>query len=127
MPPPTPPSVNDGRMMIGKPSVVDRRDRLLHVAHVAALGHVAADLAHRVAELQPILGELDRVDRRADQLDAVLLERAVLAERDREVQRRLPADGRQQRVGPLALDDLLERSPGSAARRRCDPRSPGRS
>ena len=80
--------------------------RFRHRLDVDALGHVGADLLHRVAEQQPILGDLDRLDLRADQLDAVLLERAVLAERDREVQRRLPADGRQQRVGPLLLDDL---------------------
>ena len=45
------------------------------------------------------------VDRRANQLDAVLRERAVLAERDRQVERRLPADGRQHRVRLLAFDD----------------------
>ena len=78
---------------------------------VAALGHVRADLAHRIAELQPILGDLDRLDRRADELDAVLLERPVLAERDRQVERGLAADRRQHRVRPLAFDDLLERLP----------------
>ena len=44
--------------------------------------------------------------------DAVPLEHARLAELDREVERRLAADGRQQRVGLLALDDLLEHLDG---------------
>ena len=50
-----------------------------------------------------IAGELG-----ADQLDAVALEDAALGELDRQVQAGLPAERRQQRVGPLALDDLLE-------------------
>ena len=75
MPPPTPPSVNDGRMTSGKPSVSRELDRLGERARDAALRHVEADLAHRVLEQQPILGDLDRLDRRADQLDVVLLER----------------------------------------------------
>ena len=71
-------------------------------ARQAALRDVEADLPHRVAEQQPILADLDRVDLRADELDAVLGERAVLVQRHRQVQRRLAADGRQHRVGPLA-------------------------
>jgi len=46
----------------------------------------------------------------ADQLDAEALERAVLGERDREVQARLAAERREQRLGPLALDDLATNS-----------------
>ena len=65
------------------------------------VGHLDADLLHRVAEQQPILGDLDRVELRADQLDAVLREDALLVQRDGEVERRLAADGRQHRVGPL--------------------------
>ena len=109
MPPPTPPSVNDGRMMHGKPDAPRPPPSASSIERdVAALGHLDADLTHRLVELQPVLGDLDRLDRRADQLDAVLLEHAVLAELDGEVERRLAADRRQHRVGPLALDDLLE-------------------
>ena len=110
-----------------KAELLDRAKRFLDRADVAALGHVGADLAHGVAEQQPVLGDLDRGHRRADQLDAVLLERAVLAERDGQVERRLPADGRQERVGLLAFDDCCERLRGSAARRRCGRRARGRS
>ena len=72
MPPPTPPIVNDGRMTSGKPSVLRELDRFGQRARHAALRHVEADLAHRVLEQLPILGDLDRLNRRADQLDVVL-------------------------------------------------------
>ena len=111
MPPPTPPSVNDGRMTSGKPSVRASSTASASDAREAALRDVEADLPHRVLEQLPILGHLDRVDRRADQLDAVLLEHAGLRELDRQVQRGLAADGRQQRVRALALDDRRQRSP----------------
>ena len=89
--------------------LVDRGDRLLHRPARRRLSGTSAPISlHRVAEQQAILGDLDRLDRRADQLDAVLLERAVLAERHREVERGLAADGRQHRVGTLLLDDLRE-------------------
>ena len=48
--------------------------------------------------------------RGADQLDAVLLQHAVVGQVQRAVQRGLPAHGRQQRVGLLG-DDLLDRLP----------------
>ena len=82
MPPPTPPSVNDGRMTSGNPSVRARSSASAERARQAALRHVEADLAHRVLEQLPIFGDLDRLDRRADQLDAVLLQHAR-ARRDR--------------------------------------------
>ena len=100
--------VNDGRMTSGKPSVLRELDRLGQRARDAALRHVEADLAHRVLEQLAILGDLDRLDRRADQLDVELVERAGGGEIHREVERRLAADGRQQRVGTLALDDRGE-------------------
>ena len=108
MPPPTPPIVNDGRMMAGKADVVDDRQRLFERPGDAARRHLDADLPHRVAEQQPVLGHLDRVDRRANQLDVVLLEHAALVQRHRQVERRLAADGRQHRVRPLLGDDRLD-------------------
>src|SRR5690606_1020707 len=47
----------------------------------------------------------------ADQLDAVLLQHAVVGQVQRAVQRGLPAHRRQQRVGFLLGDDLLDRLP----------------
>jgi hypothetical protein len=99
-----PPIVNDQRETERARQV----DGFLQRARQAALRHVEADLAHRVLEQLAILGHFDCRDRRADQLDAVLLERAILCEIDCEIQRGLAADGRQQRVRPLPRDDRRE-------------------
>src|SRR5439155_1003456 len=56
----------------------------------------------------PVLGLPDRVELGADQLDPEPIERAVLRQRDREVQARLTAQGRQERLRTLALDDLRD-------------------
>ena len=72
-------------------------------------GHVSAPTdAHDLLELLAVLAALDRLDVGADQLDAVPLQHAGVVQRDREVQRGLPAQRGQQRVGPLARDDLLD-------------------
>ena len=92
---------DDGR----KADRVDDRQRLLERLGDAARGHLDADLPHRIAEQQPILGHLDRVDRGADQLDAVLGQDAALVQRHGQVERRLSAHGRQHGVGPLLGDD----------------------
>ena len=55
-------------------------------------------------ELLPVLRPADHVDGCADELDAELVEDAALRELDGEVERRLAAESRQQRVGPLALE-----------------------
>ncbi len=52
---------------------------------------------HRVFEQQAVFGLLDGAELRADELHAVLLEHAAVGQLDREVQRGLSADGRQQR------------------------------
>ena len=108
MPPPTPPSVNDGRMTSGKPSVLRQGQRLVERAREPAHRNVEPDFAHRVFEQQAVFGDLDGLDRRANQLDVVLLEDAGVGEVHRQVQRRLPADRRQDRVGPFDLDDGFE-------------------
>ena len=108
MPPPTPPSVNDGRMIAGNPVRLDDGERVGEVAGQAARRHLDADLLHRVAEQQPVFADLDGVDLRADQLDAVLREDALLVQRHREVQRGLSADGGQHGVGPLLRDDRFD-------------------
>ncbi len=75
-----------------------------------AARHPQARLLHRDAELVAVLGAADRLVVGPDQLDAVLLERAVLVQLLGEVQGRLPAERRQQRVGALAGDDLRDRA-----------------
>ena len=64
---------------------------------------------HRLAEEVAVLGARDGVVVGADELDPEALEGPVLVQRLGQVQRRLAAEGRQQRVGALALDDLRQR------------------
>ena len=70
MPPPVPPSVKLGRMIAGKPDLLQRRPRLLHGMDDRRARAFQPDLVHRLAELEPVLGLLDRLRVRPDQLDA---------------------------------------------------------
>ena len=79
--------------------------RLLQRVGEARAGHLEADLLHGGLEAVPVLGGRDRLGPRPDHLDAVALEDAELDQLHGQVQRRLPAERRQQRVGPLLLDD----------------------
>ena len=81
------------------------RERLVDRVRDARRRHAQADLAHRGLEPLAVLGGADRLDARADQLDAVRVEHAGFVELDREVERGLAAERREQRVGTLALDD----------------------
>ena len=108
MPPPVPPMVKLGRITVGKPDLVQRRQRLgealrrqfhhrivaavideiaggvLLLAQLAlqgdALGHVQADGDHRLLEALAVLGLVDGVGGGADQFDIVALQRADLAQ-----------------------------------------------
>ncbi|MPN06610.1 hypothetical protein SDC9_153866 [bioreactor metagenome] len=71
-----------------------------------------ADAGHGVLELQAVLGLVDGLGRGADQLDLVLVQHAVAPQVQRAVQRGLAAHGRQDGVGALLGDDLLDRLPG---------------
>ena len=106
----------------GKPSALapegerradDRRrepwHELVERADDDALGHGQSGRAHGVAKGEPVLGPSDRVEVRADQLDPERVEDALLAELDRQVERGLPPERRQERVGALLLDDRGER------------------
>ena len=101
-PPPWPPSVKAGRTTAGAgigAELVDRGDDLrLRCPQPAALDGVP--------EQRPVLGPADHVDARADQLDAELVEDARLGELDREVERRLAAERRQERIGALAAEHV---------------------
>ena len=90
----------------------DRRRRELDVGvgRDHAVRHGQADRLDRRAEELAVLGAPDRAEVGADQLDA---ERREL---DREVERGLPAERRQDRVGPLARDHLGDRLRRRAAR-----------
>src|SRR5690606_17381286 len=85
---------------------------LVHAVRDARLRRLQADAAHGLLELLAVFGLLDGFGVGADQLDTVLLEHAMLGQVERAVERGLPAHGGQQRVGALALDDLLDDLPG---------------
>ena len=109
MPPPRPPSVNAGRTMSGRPNASSAAwPRRRSVAIVLRAVRRPA-VVHRRVELLAVLGAADRLVGRADQLDAELVERAVLVQRLGEVERGLAAERRQQRVRALALDHLAHR------------------
>ena len=55
----------------GKPDFLDYRESLIDRLGDAARRHLDPDFAHGVAEQQPIFRDLDRIDGRADQLNAV--------------------------------------------------------
>ena len=68
-------------------------------------------IQHELLEDLAILALVDRLEARADELDVVLLEDAVVVQVDRRVQRGLAAEGRQDRVGLLLRDDRLDDLP----------------
>jgi hypothetical protein len=68
-----------------------------------------ADRDHRVFEARAIFGELDRVDRRAEEFEPVPFDRAVIREFDREIESGLSTERGQQGVRPFARDDRFER------------------
>ena len=79
MPPPVPPSVNDGRMIAGNAVMLEQLDRLVEALGDSARGDAQARCGAIASREQPaVLGDRDRVRRRADQLHVVLLERARL-------------------------------------------------
>ena len=108
MPPPAPPIVNDGRQTTGKPSSSASASASSDRVRIAALGHVEPDALHRLPEELAVLALLDDIELRADELDAVTLKIPCSAQCDRAVEPRLSAERRQQRIGLLALDDLLD-------------------
>ncbi len=90
--------------------VLDGREAVVHrVADHAARATLGArrrgdDLLEHLA----VLAALDGLDVGADELDAVLLEDAVGVQGHGAVERGLPAEGREQGVGALLGDDLLD-------------------
>ena len=98
-----------GRAHDDRQAEVDERVlRLGHGLRDRTARHPQARPLHRLAEQVAVLRPGDRVGLRADELDAVALERPVVVQVHRDVQRGLPAERRQQRVGALLLDDLRD-------------------
>ena len=93
-----------------EPDLVDARARLLDRRHQPRLRARQADARHRLLEQLAILGHLDRLDGRAEQLDAVLLEHARLARGHREVEAGLAAERRQDRARASRVARTLSRT-----------------
>ena len=93
MPPPVPPSVNDGRRMTGKPILLLKSMPSFRLLTSDGLGNFEADLGHRIFEEQAVFALLDGVELRADELRAVLFEDAAVGEFDGEIESGLSADG----------------------------------
>ena len=73
----------------------------------ARLRHIEPDFDHRVLKGQPVLALVNRLGLRADHADVVFLQHAHLVQLHRAVQRRLPAQRGQERIGPLGGDDFF--------------------
>src|SRR5215216_3926557 len=72
----------------------------------AAGGYVQADSSHGLGEELAVFGFTDRRDGRSEELDACLVEDALLVEFDGEVESGLASQGGEQRVGALAAQYL---------------------
>ncbi len=86
--------------------MLQRRRGLLAAVGEARLGGGEADAGHGLAEQLAVLGHGDGLGLGADHLHAVPVEHALVGEAQRDVERGLPAHGRQQCVGALFRDDL---------------------
>ncbi len=115
------PALEEPREVVGRPGdaaamaperegrAQDERERevgrqLIRRGHDHGLGNAQADGLHRLAEEPAVLRAADRVEAGADQLDAELVEDAVLREAAGEVESGLAAERREERVWPLALE-----------------------
>jgi len=87
---------------------VDELYRLLDGVDDPGARRLYAELVHRRLEDLSILAALDRVQVDADHLHAILLEDAILRKLHGKVEARLSAEVREDRVGSLLLDYLLE-------------------
>ena len=88
----------------GQAGAFQHRQRLVHACARCRPRRFQPDLGHRLAEFQPVLGLVDRLGIGADHLDTVFRQRAIVAQRQRGVQRGLPAHGRQH--GHFFMRDL---------------------
>ena len=94
-------------MMIGSPIRSTTADRLVECVGDAADRNGETDLDHRLLELVAVLRRCDRLGVGADHLRrARHTDDAAFEQRHRGVEARLAPEGRQHRIGSLALDDL---------------------
>ena len=109
MPPPVPPSVNAGRTMAGSPISAERPLDVLVGLDDPARGVRLADPVEQVAERLAVLGHVDGLEGRAQELDGVALEDAGPGQRRGQVERGLAAEPGEQALRLLPGDDRLDR------------------
>ena len=82
--------------------------RLVQVCRNCGFRIFETDARHRFGEQLAILSHFNRGLLRPDQLDTETLQRAIIRQRQRGIQRRLTAHGRQQRVRLFFFDNLAD-------------------
>jgi hypothetical protein len=97
--------VKEGTDDRGVPGVLHDLERVLERLRKPTVWHGQADPGHRLGEVLPILGHLDGTLVCTDQLHPVLLQHPLVVELHRDGERGLPSHGREERIGPLLLDD----------------------
>ena len=80
--------------------------RFFHRMRDARPRRFQTNFGHRVAKLNPVLSLVDRFGIRANHLNAIFCQRAVVEQSQSNVQRSLPTHRRQHRVGALFFNDL---------------------
>ena len=90
-----------------------KRPRILHRGRNGTFGNIGASLKNNVFEGLAVFASLNRLKRRANQLDPVFLQNAFVMQRHRGVQGRLPTQGGQDGVWFLLDDDLLNHRGGN--------------
>ena len=111
MPPPDPPIVNEGRIIVGKPMFFWIFTASSIECATAASGTPSPISPHRDPELLAVFGHVDRVSRRADHFHPELFQHPLAGQVQGAVQRRLSAHGRQQGVGALLGDHIAHHIP----------------
>ncbi len=78
------------------------------IRHIAAARYGQADVLHHLFEHFAVFGFSDRLQLRPDQLDAEFFQHAVFGQGDRQIQSRLTAHRRQQRLWPLTAQNAFQ-------------------
>ena len=89
----------------GKANILYNPHCFADISHHAASGSREPDIRHGLFEKQPVFGHFHGFGFRPDHLDVVLIEDSSLGKFDCNIERGLPADGRQQSIRSFAFDD----------------------
>jgi len=92
----------------GNAGLRDHLSRFFEGGGNSGEGNRQPDAPHRLCEQLSVLGLVDGIEVRTDELDSVAIEHPRLVEMNRQIQRSLAADRRKQRIGPLPSDDLVD-------------------